>query len=209
MPGILRSPMSTDEPQSLPFEQEPLPHEDLALILAAIGGDGASIEALTQRVRIVPRVLSGLNRRWGRPLTEQDLEDLSQDVVLFVLQKLEGYQGHSPFDAWLYRFCSLQLRNRMRREVYRRGVVSPLESEPSAQMDSSDRLDGEALWVLVERLEPTDRDIIHAKHKSGLSFTEIGREFDLAVSSVKTRYYRTIEQLRQWVRQDPGQGERS
>ncbi|MFT7671280.1 MAG: RNA polymerase sigma factor (sigma-70 family) [Planctomycetota bacterium] len=185
---------------SQPEDNTPV-HEDLALIVAALGGDDKAIEFLSDRVRIVPRVLASLNGRWGRPLTEHDIEDLSQDVVLFVLQKLEGYRGLSPFDAWLYRFCSLQLRNRVRREVFRRKVVTNEDAEMAFQVDPSDQLDGETMWSYVQEMDAGDREIMQAKHKRGLSFTEIGEELDTPPSSIKTRYYRSLEWLRLRLRQ--------
>jgi len=167
------------------------------MVRAALGGDEAALKFLAERARIVPRVLRGLNRRWGGPLGVEDIEDLSQDVVVYVLEKLEAYQGLSPFDAWLYRFCSLQLRNRVRREVFRRRVVVSSETEPAEQLDPTDQLDGKDMWAIVDELDPTDRDIIEAKHAQGLSFSEIGERLGAASSSIKTRYYRSLEQLRQ------------
>lgn len=200
------TPMSRTKPEPQPSEAPPLPHEDLSMVRAALGGDDAALKFLAERARIVPRVLRGLNRRWGGPLGVEDIEDLSQDVVVHVLEKLEAYQGLSPFDAWLYRFCSLQLRNRVRREVFRRRVVVEAEVEPAEQLDPTDQLDGKDLWAIVEELDPTDRDIIRAKHAQGLSFSEIAERFGAASSSVKTRYYRSLEQLRQRAKlqREPG-----
>lgn len=200
MNGVWTTPMSKD-PQHRPLPTEPpAPHEDLAFVRAALDGDDAAIRFMAERARIVPRVLRALNRRWGGPLTEQDIEDLAQDVVLFVLQKLEAYKGLSPFDAWLYRFCSLQLRNRVRRETFRRRVVTSEDAEPTVQRDPTDQIDGKFLWTYVDELEAAERDVIRAKHLEGLSFTEISERLGTASSSIKTRYYRGLEQLRLRVR---------
>jgi len=150
-------PMTRDQHQTERLVGPAPPHEDLSLVRAALGGDRAARRFMAERAQIVPRVLAALNRRWGRPLTEQDLEDLSQDVVLDVLQKLEAYRGVSPFDAWLYRFCSLQLRNRIRREAYRRHVVTNDEAEPTVQRDLAEQIeacfDSKTIADLCERGE--------------------------------------------------------
>jgi len=188
--------MPSDPDPTTPFDEAPVPHEDLELVRAALGGDRSGVRFLAERAQIVPRVLSVLNRRWGGALTPEDVEDLAQDVVMYVLQKLAAYQGTTPFDAWLYRFCVNQLRNRVRREVFRRGVVTNQPVEASHQRDLESMLDGETVWSYVEELDEPDREIVRLKHGVGMSFAEIGQRLDLSASSVKTRYYRTLRVLR-------------
>ena len=151
-----------------------------------------------ERFRAVPRILSVCNNRGGRRLTDHDLEDLSQDVVVLLWKKLSQFQGLSTLEGWFYRFCALEYRNRLRREGYR--AWSKVGGEPPEVPVPSPEdawIDRQLLQASLTELGPPEEDIVRLKHYQGLTFTEIGEQLGESSNTIKTRYYRGIRWLRQ------------
>lgn len=74
------------------------------------------------------------------------VEDLSQDLLVTIWERLDRYEGRGPFDSWIYGFCFRGYLARLRR---RRPV--PLEQEvetPEETLTDSERLE----LLLEERI---------------------------------------------------------
>ena len=87
--------------------------EDSELVRLALGGEPKAVERLADRLEYVLVVLAGLNARRGRPLSDHDLEDLAQDVVIKIWRKLGTFNGRTTLESWFYGFCYLEMMNRM------------------------------------------------------------------------------------------------
>src|ERR1700688_490334 len=76
-----------------------------------------------------PRVYNLARRMLGN---EADAEDVTQDVLLQVLRKLDTFRGQSAFPTWLHRVTvNAALAHRRKRAVREDGrVYDPLENFP-------------------------------------------------------------------------------
>lgn len=184
---------------------EPSPAEDLRLARAALDGDRDAMDRVTERLACVPRVLAALNARFGRRLSAEDLEDLTSDVIVIVIEKLGTYAGTGQFDAWVYRIARLELMNalRRRRRQMRTGpeldadeVVAPIEPMPSERF--------EVLHGALERLGGIEADILRLKYFEGLTFREIAERFHVPSSTVKARHYRGMKRIKSWLMEVTG-----
>ncbi len=173
-------------------------HPDMKLVKEVLGRSQAGVVEFMDRLSCVPRILAAKNAMMGRPLTETELQDVSQEVLLLVWRKLPDYRGHSNLEAWVYRLTINELMNRVRHTVRRRahslsdddavesgGIVLPVEIE-----------DYRFVYDALDRLPADEQVVVRAKHFDELSFTEIGRRFGLPSNTVKTRYYRGMLRLR-------------
>ena len=177
---------------------EPNPTEDSRLVAAARSGDGPARSELARRLLIVPRLLREINRRRGAPLQPEDVEDLSQDVLVAVWQKLQRSAQVTTLDPWLYRFCQLELMNRLRslqRRRQRERTLTPSAQEPGGAGDVESPASARLLAALGD-LPELDRELIRLRHEEGLTFGRIGARVGAAEEAIKARYYRALNTLR-------------
>ncbi len=169
--------------------------QDLAVIRAALAGDRSAGEALAARLALVPRLLAAINSRRGRSLGPGDLEDLAQDVLVILWQKLDRFQGVGTLESWLHRFCVLEYRNRVR-FLNRRSPPRGEIAEPGNTFTEENTVDVEAIETELTRLGPPEEEVVRMKHYDDLTFEEIGERLGVPASTAKARYYRGILRLR-------------
>lgn len=157
-----------------------------------------AIEQFVDRLKSLPRILAGHNRRLGRPLDEHDLADLSQDAAVVLLQKRHLFAEGVPYEAWVYRVCAMEIRNGVRRKLRRSRAATVLaaEVEPSGDRATGDVfVRRQLVRDMMARLEPEEAALVRMKHFEGLTFDEISGRLALASSTLKTRYYRARSRL--------------
>jgi RNA polymerase sigma factor (sigma-70 family) len=169
---------------------------DLRLVRAALQRDTEAIAALGERFRCVPRIVAHLNRRLGRPLAEQDVQDVAQDAVRIALERLADFAGHGVLDAWLYRFCHHELMNAIRRR--RRHATATLPAEPADEALAREwqrRADRECLEARLARIGGSEAEVVRMRYLDGLDFATIATRQGTTVSAAKTRHYRGLRKL--------------
>jgi len=154
--------------------------------------------------------------RWERPIyalayrmlgREEDARDVCQDTFLRAYRALPGFKGQAKFSSWIYRIALNLCRDWVRRQ--RRNPVSqmPEDVEPgdiAAEAGSTESIEdlvarrelgaivGEAMGALSEE----QRTAIILKEYHGLTFQEIADMQGCPLSTVKTRLYQGLSQLR-------------
>lgn len=180
-------------------ETDPDRHDDdLALAAAVLVGDEPAILQFSDRLTCVPRILSAQNAKLGRPLDVHDLADLAQDAVVIILEKLGSYEGRAPLEGWIYRVCSLEFMNTLRRK--RRGPRPMLDAEEeSLEAESTGSqaslAQREQVGRALAKIGGAEAETISLKHFEGLTFEEMSIRLKTAVSTLKTRYYRGMTKL--------------
>ncbi len=139
--------------------------------------------------------------------SEDEARDLCQEAFLKAYRALPGFKGQARFSSWLYQIALNLCRDRMRR---RRGRVFISLDDPDGP-ESNQRPDpGPGALELVESMDisrmmagavadlPEDqRVVIVLKEYQDLTFLEISEVLDVPLSTVKTRLYRGLIQLRE------------
>ena len=173
------------------------PGSDLELARGVLEGREAAIERFIRRMRCVPRILSAQNDRMGKPLNEHDLADLAQDTVIVVWKKLDQFAGRSSLEGWVYRVCTLEFMNSLRRKRRLPGLVADASCEPEDKGNNPEtRLDDyEDLYRALDRLEPEEAEMVRLKHFDELTFQQMGRRVGISPNTAKTRYYRALSRL--------------
>jgi RNA polymerase sigma-70 factor (ECF subfamily) len=178
------------------------PEEDLALVRGALQMRRDSLQALAARLTCVHRILDAINARRGGALGVHDLEDIAQDVLVRVWQKLEAYRGHVALEFWVHRFCFLEYQNKLRgvRRGMPRAAANP-EALLDAARSEAEALDEEMgeLETCLAELEPTLEQVLRAKTLDGKGFDQIGAELGIPSATAKSRYYRGLIELRRLV----------
>jgi RNA polymerase sigma-70 factor (ECF subfamily) len=158
-----------------------------------------------------PRVYNLARRMLGN---DADAEDVTQDVLLQVVRKLDTFRGESAFPTWLHRVTvNAALAHRRKRAArqqhqaagpidayledgpyYTDGPVRPWSVSPDQPV-----LDAET-HQLIERaitgLPETYRDVYVLADVEGLPNAEIGEILELSVPAVKSRLHRARLMMR-------------
>ena len=176
---------------------------DEELVARTIGGDADSFNELIHRWERPIYALA--YRQIGR---DEDARDVCQDTFLRAYRALNGFRGQAKFSSWLYRIALNLCRDWMRRERRTPVVQAPEDMdlmdlaaarEPSESIE--DRVGRHDLTRAVERamalLPEEQRLAIVLKEYQGLTFAEIADVLGVPLSTVKTRLYRGLVQLRQ------------
>lgn len=181
------------------------------LVRRALKGDAHARDEVSQRLGCVRRMLASRNKQLGRVLGQVELEDVAQDVVVSIWSKLDTYSGRGDFEAWVYRFCFLEVMAVLRARDRLPKLALDLSGdeypeEPAAKREIGP-LEFEYLYRALEQLSRCDADIIRAKHLEAMTFEEISDCVELNVNTVKTRYYRGLRRLEMLIRRAGPRGE--
>jgi RNA polymerase sigma-70 factor (ECF subfamily) len=175
---------------------------DEQLVEAAQSGDTAAFGKLVDRWD--RKIRGAIYRVLG---SDDEARDLAQEAFFKAYRGLPSFKREARFSSWLYQIALNLCRDRMRR---RRGRVhmsldelellgSPrlVMAGPSVQ-DLAEASDvSRAVAAAVAALPAEQREVIVLKEYQELTFAEIAEVLALPVSTVKTRLYRGLGQLRQ------------
>jgi RNA polymerase sigma-70 factor (ECF subfamily) len=143
---------------------------------------------------------------WRMLGNEADAEDVTQDVLVQVLRKLDTFRGESSLATWLHRItvnAALGLR-RKRAAIKERPVADPLDQfcadgshsrnvRPWTMTPERVALTRETRQLIeaaIKDLPVVYRDVYILADVEGLANAEIGDMFGLSLPAVKSRLHR-------------------
>ena len=174
---------------------------DEELVAAFQDGDASAFDQLVRRWD--RRIHGAIYRVVG---ADEDARDLCQEAFLKAYRGLGTFKREARFSSWLYQIALNVCRDRIRR---RRGKVSVSLDELDDSGDVRLRASSPSPLELVEArdlsrmvesamaaLTADEREVIVLKEYQGLTFPEIAEALEVPLSTVKTRLYRGLAQLR-------------
>jgi RNA polymerase sigma-70 factor (ECF subfamily) len=180
---------------------------ELVAELQSNGSEAAFAEIME---RYSHKVLS-LAMRISR--SEQDAEEILQDVFITVYRKISKFEGKSAFSSWLFRITAntafMKLRKRKQTPASSLEELSPSARETvgsTEQCEHETSLGGvrvelrERLEAAVENLPEEYRAIFVLRDVDGLSNQEVSDMLGLSLAAVKSRLHRSRLILRKTLR---------
>jgi RNA polymerase sigma factor (sigma-70 family) len=160
-------------------------------IAAARAGDRFAAAALYD-------LLAGPAYTLARRLTGADAaEDVFQDSMMQVFEKLDSYRGAAPFGCWVRSIVvnrSLQLlRSPWHRARRLLDTESEIEDLTASGADVAAAMDAE---TMLSRLAPVPRAVLWLHAVEGLSHAEIAARFGRSESFSKSQLARALARLR-------------
>lgn len=194
----------------------------IQIVLAQFSRNG-DIQTITSDEQIVKLALSGdadafgeIVKRWERKIfaltygmlgREEDARDATQDTFLAAFRNLRGFRGEAKVSSWLHRIAVNQCISRQRRskvrgetaiedesEIDGASFFAPAHASPARSAEASQRT--ELVRRAVMALPADLRQVIVMKEFEELTFHEIAEALDLPLSTVKSRLYTALRQLR-------------
>lgn len=170
-----------------------------------------------------PEAFGEIVRRWERKIfalcfgmlgREDDARDAAQETFVAAYRNLSNFRGEAKVSSWLHRIAvnqclTVKRRAKSRSEEYfddddgseERVFVAPLHSSPSRQAEQVERL--KLVRTAVSSL-PTDlRQVIVMKEFEEMTFQEISDTLEIPLSTVKSRLYTALKQLKMKLERMP------
>jgi RNA polymerase sigma-70 factor (ECF subfamily) len=175
---------------------------------------------LTTDEQLVERALAGdvdafgeVVRRWERKIyalaygilgSVEDARDASQETFIAAYRNLQGFRGEAKVSSWLHRIAVNQCISRQRRARVQTGLGDEAEASgegflpagesPARATESKQR--AEAVRRAVASLPQELREVVLLKEFEELTFQEIADALQVPLSTVKSRLYTALRQLR-------------
>ena len=142
------------------------------------------------------------NKCYGFSRSQDEAEDLTQDVFLMLFIKLASFKGKSKFSTWLYsftyNFCVNYVNRNKQRKMSDKSV--PMDT---AEYKLTEEVPDESIYEMkANKLEKAlnmvnaeDKSILLLKYQDGASIKELSSLFEIGESAVKMRLKRAKAKL--------------
>ncbi len=184
-------------------DHSPKALEDIALIEAALAGDGSAYTRLLNKY--YDSIYYLLLRR---VYSEVEAEDLAMETFGKAFNNLSQYTTDFAFSTWLFKIasnnCIDYLRKKKAKTFPIEAGVDQVDSENIPQVASTGPNPEESiireqkalmLLELIKKLKPRYARLVELRYYQELSYEEIAKELDLPLGTVKAQLFRARELL--------------
>ncbi|HEX7754452.1 MAG TPA: RNA polymerase sigma factor [Niabella sp.] len=147
--------------------------------------------------------------------SEEDAEDIAQDVFVQVYQSIASFKGESKLSTWIYRIAttkSLDFERKKKRKK-RFGFVRSIFGEDSEVVINPpdfhhpgivlDKKENAAiLFRAIDQLPDNQRTAFLLNKVEGLSYQEVAEVLQTSVSSIESLLHRAKNNLRKLLEKD-------
>jgi RNA polymerase sigma-70 factor (ECF subfamily) len=170
--------------------------ETAALVIRAQGGDREAFGALVEQFqRTVYAIVLG---RLGNA---SEAAELTQEVFLHVMKRLDQLREPERFAGWLRQVAVRMSINRATRRVPPPSVEDEILEVASGRRDEPvdaliARERAAHLWAGLGRLKPMDREALVAFYIQDLSLAEIAERLEVPLGTIKRRLHTARKRLK-------------
>lgn len=170
-----------------------------------------------------PEAFGEIVRKWERKIfalcfgmlgDAAEAGDAAQETFIAAYRNLANFRGEAKVSSWLHRIAVNQCLTKQRRTKTRaetflddednaaeKAFAAPGHQSPARQAEQSERLSH--VRAAVNSLPPELRQVIVMKEFEELTFQEIAETLGLPLSTVKSRVYTALKQLRMKLERTP------
>jgi RNA polymerase sigma-70 factor, ECF subfamily len=179
--------------------------QDIRLIQQYLNGDEKSLEFLVNKY--VGQIYNFVYKNVGSPT---DAEDITQETFIKVWKNMKKFDQNKSFKPWIFQIARNTAIDFMRKKKSipfskfedEKGKNILLENIASAPANIIEVLsDRRVLATAIQGLNEKEQKIIELRHSEDLSFKEIAKIFKESINTVKSRYRRTLSNMKKNIRQ--------
>ena len=125
--------------------------------------------------------------------------ETTQDVFLRAYRSIHRFRGSARFSTWLYRIAANRCLSRLRRRPpgYESSSVPSEPARPESQEAVLLRAErARSVTRALRELGPDQQAVVELKIFQDRSFEEVAAILDAPVSTIKSRFYTSLEILR-------------
>jgi RNA polymerase sigma-70 factor (ECF subfamily) len=168
-----------------------------AVLARAREGDAAAQQQIYAAV--APATLTLIRRFVGRGAIS---EDLFQDTMVTLFERLAQFRGEAPLGAWLRQIaiskCLMYLRSPWSRARLCLAALDRDSAAPAPLVTAATAAEVFDVERALAQLAPTARAVLWMYEVEGYSHEEIARSFGRSVSFSKSQLARAHARLRAW-----------
>lgn len=168
------------------------------MIARAVSGDETAFRAIVNRHRT--RILS-VCRSVTR--SDEDAQDVAQEVLLTLWRKLRLFDGGSRIETWIYRVAFNAAIDHVRSQRLRRSEEL-LDEHASPTADPETAFDrkmlAEDLNVAMERLQPIHYVVVYLREVEGMTYEQIAERTGVPKGTVMSRLHHARHGLQEILR---------
>ncbi len=151
---------------------------------------------------------------FGMLAREDEARDAAQETFISAYKNLKNFRGDAKVSSWLHRIAvnqclTVKRRAKTRSESFiddesgadEKVFVAPSRLSPARTTEQNERL--KIIRQAVDSLPPELRLVIVMKEFEELTFQEISDALDLPLSTIKSRLYTALKQLRMKLERTP------
>lgn len=136
-----------------------------------------------------------------------DAFDMTQEILLKVISKMDSFEGTSKFSTWLYsistNYCITYSAKKSRKYHEDISAARHILDDWMDVQDFEERLRREALESKLDHylklLSEEERQLLVLKYRMNYSVKDLQQEFDLSASAVKMRLLRARMKVNQLI----------
>lgn len=170
-----------------------------------------------------PEAFGEIVNRWERKIfalcygmlgREDEAKDAAQEAFINAYRNLVKFRGDAKVSSWLHRIAVNQCLTKKRREKTRsetfldeekneeeKFFVAPENQTPSHKFESNEKT--RAVRQVISSLPEDLRQIVVMKEFEEMTFQEIAETLELPLSTVKSRLYTALKQMRMKLERTP------
>jgi RNA polymerase sigma-70 factor (ECF subfamily) len=182
---------------------------DEQLVESAVSGDAEAFGKIVERwERKIFALCFGMLGR------EDEARDAAQEAFIAAYRNIGSFRGDAKVSSWLHRIAVNQCLTTKRRTKTRseeflndeteedtRIFVAPASLSPLRTTEQNERL--KLVRQAVTSLPEDLREVVVMKEFEELTFQEISEVLELPLSTVKSRMYTALKQLRRKLERSP------
>lgn len=167
------------------------------LLPRALMGDEAGLRALV--TALLPRVRNLVRYLVWR---DSDVDDLTQDSLLVVLDGLSSFRGDGRFEAWVDRVVVRSVFRNLKRIRQEPSRVHSVEAFDGAELMAPLSYPDEYLTrrqtiAVLDRLSPDQRHVLVLHHVLEMTVPEIASQLKIPTETVRSRLRLARQNLRE------------
>ncbi|HGJ65630.1 TPA: RNA polymerase sigma factor [bacterium] len=166
---------------------------DEELIRRIKNGDQDCLEAL------VKLHLPKVHNRVNNLVPEYDVDDVTQDIFVGLINSIYSFEERSAFATWFHRLTMNKVADYHRKTSRNKYNTSDIYAQQT--FNPWEKLDNDLVIEQILREIPNKyKEILILRHSECLSFIEIAQKLDLGYEATRSRYRRAIFIVRKKIR---------
>ena len=127
---------------------------------------------------------------------KEHAQDLTQDIMLRVMEKINSFKGSSKFSTWLfsitYNYCTDQLRKGKWKNIDSLENYFNVMDESDVEKERLSEEENKIKWIdaMMKQISSEDQQILVMKYQLNKSIQELQDLYNLSASAVKMRLMR-------------------
>jgi RNA polymerase sigma-70 factor (ECF subfamily) len=169
-------------------------YSDIELVELSVAGDAKAFECLVKRHYLTVYKVS---YKWCG--VKEDAEDITQEVLIKLAQKLKTFGRNSSFKTWLYRIIINTAKDYHRKHATKRAYETAFAAERSTDNPGSqedEHIDAARLYKSLDKLPEKQKMAVLLVFSEGLTHKEAAQVLRCPEATVSWRMFQAKKRLK-------------